>query len=68
MKEEKKASADDFKFFVLDAEAKAKEKFNKIMKKYGKRSGSGFLLDIHSFLKACEEMEREKGDENETDN
>jgi len=67
MKEKKKASA-DFKFFVLNAEAKAKENFNKIMKKYGKRSGSGFLLDIHSFLKACEEMEREKGDENETDN
>jgi len=55
-----RASAKDFlNCFVLPiAEAKARKEFDELMKKYGKKSGSGYVMSIEDLLKVCDELEK----------
>ena len=60
-----RASAKDFlNCFVLPiAEAKARKEFDELMKKYGKKSGSGYVMSIEDLLKICDELERKEKEE-----
>jgi len=62
VKKDGEVSADFLNCFVLNAETekRAKQKFDKIMKKHGKRSGSGYTINVEQLLKILE-----KGEEND---
>ena len=60
VKKDGEVSADFLNCFVLNAETKerAKQKFDKLMKKHGKRSGSGYVMSVEDLLKVCDELEK----------
>ena len=50
-------ASEDFSFL---GESEARKKIDKIMKKHGKKSGSGYTMNVEQLLKVCDELEREK--------
>jgi len=50
-------ASEDFSFL---GESEARKKIDKIIKKHGKKSGSGYTMNVEQLLKVCDELEREK--------
>jgi len=49
------SASEDFSFL---GESEARKKIDKIIKKHGKRSGSGYVMSVEDLLKVCDELEK----------